>query len=406
MRNAQGIGTGMKITHIITGLAADGAENALYHLLAAMDRREYQNDVISLTDRGPTAAKIEALDVPVRALGMMRGVPNPLAIRRIAKILRRSRPQVVHTWMYHSNLLGGLAAQAAGRIPVIWGIHHSRVDTQDTKRSTVWTVRACAWFSKQLPARIICCANSSELAHVQLGYDSKKMEVIYNGIDTELFRPNPEARLALRSRLGLPPDALLIGMAGRLHRHKDHRTFFAAARLLRKEFSDVHFVLCGEGLVADNAKLAPEIAEGLAGHCHLMGEQREMPAFYGGLDIAANSSLTEAFPLAVGEAMACGVPCVVTDVGDSPAMVGETGRIVPPRQPALMAHAWGELISAGAEARRMLGDAARERVVTRFSVTQFAQQYQSLYRNVASRACGDHKISLAKPEASVPNQTS
>jgi glycosyltransferase involved in cell wall biosynthesis len=137
-----------------------------------------------------------------------------------------------------------------------------------------------------------------------------------------------------------------------------------------------------------------------------MGDQREMPAFYGGLDIAANSSMTEAFPLAVGEAMACGVPCVVTDVGDSPAMVGETGRVVPPRQPALMAHAWGELISAGAEVRRMLGDAARERVVTRFSVTQFAQQYQSLYRNVASRACGDHKISLAKPEASLPNQTS
>ena len=246
----------MKITHIITGLAADGAENALYHLLAALDRQEYQNDVISLTDRGPTAARIEALGVPVRALGMMRGVPNPLAIRRIAKILRRSRPQIVHTWMYHSNLLGGLAAQAAGGIPVIWGIHHSRVDAQDTKRITVWTVRACAWFSKQLPARIICCANSSESAHVQLGYDAKKMQVIYNGIDTELFRPNPEARVALRSRLGLPADALLIGMAGRLHRHKDHRTFLAAARLLREKFPDVHFVLCGEGLTPDNPKLA------------------------------------------------------------------------------------------------------------------------------------------------------
>jgi glycosyltransferase involved in cell wall biosynthesis len=396
----------MKITHIITGLAADGAENALYHLLAAVDRQEYQNDVISLTDRGPTAAKIEALGVPVRALGMMRGVPNPLAIRRIAKILRRSRPQIVHTWMYHSNLLGGLAAQAAGGIPVIWGIHHSRVDAQDTKRITVWTVRACAWFSKQLPARIICCADSSELAHVQLGYDSKKMQVIYNGIDTELFRPNPEARVALRSRLGLPPDALLIGMAGRLHRHKDHRTFLTAARLLREKFPEVHFVLCGEGLTADNTKLAAEIGDGLEGHCHLLGEQRDMPAFYAGLDIAANSSLTEAFPLAVGEAMSCGVPCVVTEVGDSPSMVAETGKIVPPRQPALMTSAWDELIQVGADARRILGSAARERVVTRFSVTQFAQQYQSLYRNVGNRACGDHKISLAKPEASVPNQTS
>lgn len=395
----------MKITHIITGLAAAGAETALYHLLAALDRQEYRSEVISLTDRGATAAKIESLGVPVRALSMMRSVPNPLAIRRIAKILRRSRPQIVHTWMYHSNLLGGLAAQAAGGIPVIWGIHHSRIDSSDTKRFTVWTVRACAWFSRQLPARIICCANSSEVAHVQLGYDPEKMEVIYNGIDSELFQPNPEARPALRSRLGLPLDALLIGMAGRLHRHKDHKTFFAAARLLRAVSPEVHFVLCGEGMAADNPKLAAEVADGLQGHCHLIGLQRDMPAFYAALDIAANSSLSEAFPLAVGEAMACGVPCVVTEVGDSPAIVGDTGRIVPPRQPASLASAWRELIEAGPESRQILGNEARQRVMTHFSVTQFAQRYQSLYRNVANRICDHQKLSLAKPEASVTGQT-
>jgi glycosyltransferase involved in cell wall biosynthesis len=396
----------MKITHIITGLAADGAETTLYHLLAALDRQEYQNEVISLTDRGATAARIEGLGVPVRALAMMRSVPNPLAIRRIAKILRRSRPHIVHTWMYHSNLLGGLAAQAAGRIPVIWGIHHSKIDSRDTKRFTVWTVRACAWFSKQLPVRIICCANSSESAHIQLGFDPQKMEVIYNGIDSELFRPEPEARLTLRSRLGVPPDALLIGMAGRLHRHKDHKNFFAAARLLHRQFPEVHFVLCGEDMVAENPRLAAEVADGLQGYCHLMGLQREMPAFYSGLDIAANSSLSEAFPLAVGEAMACGIPCVVTEVGDSPAIVGDTGRIVPPQQPAAMASAWRELIDAGPEARQTLSKAARERVVTHFSVTQFAQRYQSVYRNVGDGICGHRKISLAKPEASVTSQPS
>ncbi len=395
----------MKITHIITGLAAAGAESALYHLLAALNRQEYQCEVVSLTDRGPTAAKIESLGVPVRALSMMRSVPNPLAIRRIAKILRRSRPNIVHTWMYHSNLLGGLAAQAVGGIPVIWGIHHSRIDSSDTKRFTVWTVRACAWFSKQVPARIICCANSSELAHVQLGYDPDKMEVIYNGIDSELFQPNPDARLALRSRLGLPADVLLIGMAGRFHRHKDHKTFFAAARLLRATFPDLHFVVCGEGLVPENPKLAAEIADGLQGHCHLIGLQHDMPAFYSALDIAANSSLSEAFPLAVGEAMACGIPCVVTRVGDSPSIVGETGKIVPPEQPEAMAAAWRELIEAGPEFRGDLGNQARQRVIMHFSVIQFAQRYQSLYRNVANRICDHQKLSLAKSEASVTGQT-
>jgi glycosyltransferase involved in cell wall biosynthesis len=395
----------MKITHIITGLAADGAETVLYRLLSSLNRQEYQNEVISLTDRGPTAAKIESLGISVRALGMLRNVPNPLAIRRIAKILRRSRPQLVHTWMYHANLLGGLAARAAGGIPVLWGIHHARIDPKETKLFTVWTVRACAWFSRQIPARIICCANSSEQAHVQLGYDSEKMEVIYNGIDTDLFRPDPEARLALRAKLGLAADTLLIGMAGRLHRHKDHRTFFAAARLLHKEFPDVHFVLCGDGLVRENAQISSEIADGgLEGRCHLLGFQQEMPAIYAALDIATNSSLSEAFPLGVGEAMACGVPCVVTDVGDSPMMVGDAGRVVPPRVPALMAEAWRGLMECGPEVRQGLANAARERVMKQFSLSLFTQRYDSLYRRVTSWACGNRKVSLAKAQPSVPGQ--
>jgi glycosyltransferase involved in cell wall biosynthesis len=143
-------------------------------------------------------------------------------------------------------------------------------------------------------------------------------------------------------------------MAGRLHRHKDHKNFFAAARLLHRQFPEVHFVLCGEDMVAENPRLAAEVADGLQGYCHLMGLQREMPAFYSGLDIAANSSLSEAFPLAVGEAMACGIPCVVTEVGDSPAIVGDTGRIVPPQQPAAMASAWRELIGLSERGGRNL----------------------------------------------------
>jgi glycosyltransferase involved in cell wall biosynthesis len=397
----------LKVTHIITGLSAHGAETMLYRFLSASNPQEYQNEVISLTDRGTMAGRIESLGVPVRVLGMRPGVPNPIAIMRLAKMLRKSRPQLVQTWMYHANLLGGLAARLAGDVPVVWGIHHTRIDRRATKRLTALTVRAGAWLSERVPARIVCCSKASEEAHVELGYAQGKMRVIPNGIDLEEFRPDADAGCALRKALGIPSEASVIGLAARFHPHKDHKTFFQAAGLLHKEFPGVHFVLCGDGVVAENHEVAAQVAAaGLRGHCHLLGARSDMQHIYAALDIAANSSLSEAFPLALGEAMACGVPCVATEVGDCATIIGDTGKIVPPQRPELLARAWSELLKDGAEARRKLGVAARARVARYFSLRVCVEQYEALYQSIRQEVDGSQATSMVEHEASTASAKS
>ena len=303
--------------------------------------------------------------------------------------------------MYHADLLGGLAARLAGTLPVVWGIHHTRVDWRETKFLTALTVRICALLSRRVPAAIVCCSKASEEAHLELGYAPAKMRVIANGIDIQEFRPDPDAGVAARKALGIRADAPVIGLAARFHPHKDHRTFFRAAGMLHKEFPDLHFVLCGDGVTPENSEIATEIdAAKLHGNCHLLGAQSDMRTNYAVWDIAANSSLSEAFPLAVGEAMACEVPCVVTEVGDCPTIVGATGRVVPPQRPELMAKAWRELLESGAAVRQKLGTAARERIVKHYSLPVLVEQYQALYRTTIQEARGLEGISVVEHEAS------
>jgi glycosyltransferase involved in cell wall biosynthesis len=391
----------LKVTHVITGLEAHGAEIMLYRFLAASNPRDYQYEVISLTDRGQLAEKIEGLGITVRALGMRPGVPNPLAMARLARMLRDSQPQVVQTWMYHANLIGGLAARLGGHIPVVWGIHHSRIDRREMKALTVLTAKMGAWLSRSLPTSIVSCSVAAEEAHVGLGYAREKMRVIPNGIDIDRFQADPVGGQALRRDLNIPGDAPVIGLAARFHPNKDHATFLRAAGILLKKMPKVHFVLCGDGIVAENAQMAAEIeAAGLNNHCHLLGPQSDMRRVYSAWDIAASSSVSEAFPLAVGEAMACEVPCVVTDVGDCAAIVGETGKVVPPQDPERMAASWQEFLGLGRETLRRLGARARERIATNYSLPALVERYQAIYESVGRASRDSQPAAVVEREAS------
>ena len=377
----------MKVLHLITGLNTGGAEMMLYKLLSHMDREAFQNQVISMTDCGEMAPKIEALQIPVAALGMARGLPSPSAVARLARRMREARPDVVQTWMYHADLLGGLAARLAGGPPVVWNLRNSALARFALKRRTLWTVKMCARLSHRLPARIVCCSEAAARGHADFGYAADKIVIIRNGFALDSYRPDAAARARVRREMGLAEDAALIGLVARFDPAKDHANFLRAAGLLRASHPDAHYLLCGKDVTGENPALAAGVAAaGLGGRCHLLGLRRDIPRLTAALDIAASSSAGEAFPNAVGEAMACGVPCAVTDVGDSALLVGETGRVVPPRDPQALADAWRGMLEMGAEGRGRLGALARRRVETQFDIRAVARCYEELYEELFQEA--------------------
>lgn len=358
----------------------------LYRLLACTDQTAFEPRVISMTNIGPVGEKIRTLGIPVRALGMRRGVPNPLGLLRLARWLSSDSPHVVQTWMYQADLVGGMAAKLAGGMPVVWGIHSTGLDPRSVTRLKIWTVQACAWSSRWLPTRIVCCAKASGKVHTELGYGTEKIVVIPNGADTTAFKPVPEARLSVRKELDLPEGAPLVGLVARFDTPKDHRNFVQAATILHARLPGVRFVLCGDGITWENSQLAGWIdTAGLRSYCYLLGRRQDVPRLTAALDVASSSSFYgEAWPLVVGEAMACGISCVVTDVGDSALIVGDTGRVVPPKDPEALADAWHELLTMSPGERVRLGLAARRRIEEHFSLSDAVAQYEQLYKELAT----------------------
>ncbi len=375
----------VRVVHVINSFEHGGAEAMLCNLLLRTDARWFEPFVVSLIDDLAVAGPIQRAGIPLVTMGMKPGIPDPRGMLRLAKHLRRVQPAVVQTWMDHSNLIGGLAARLATRAKIVWGIHHSNHVKGFAKRSTLATVAACAKLSRRVPSRIICVSEHAAGLYAQRGFAAERITVIPNGFDTGLLRPDPDARRSVREELGLSPDTPLIGLVARHDPLKDHDNFFRAAALLSKQRPDVHFLLCGFGVDRNNSAVTNQVGSlGLTGRCHLLDPRRDMPRIHASLDLATSSSISEAFPLVLGEAMACGVPCVATNVGDSALILGETGRIVPPRYPAALAGGWAALLSMDRAARADLGLTARRRIVERFDLTAVTRRYEAVYDQLAS----------------------
>lgn len=372
----------VKVLYLITGLGVGGAERMLYTLLSRMDRDLFEFEVGSLVPAGKIGEKIRAIGIPVWTLGMKRGFPSPWKLSRLTNELRRSSPHILHTWMYHADLMGALAVRRVGKVPLVWGIRNGSLDRGSTRITTIATARICARLSGSLPDGILYCSHASRESHRRFGYHGKREAVIPNGFDVEHFLPDPGARAAVRRELGLTEDDFLIGLIGRFDKVKDHETFFRAAARLTDRYPNVHFLLCGKGVDSTNARLMNWVREAqLEPKTHLLGLRADITRLVAALDVATNCSRGEAFSLVVGEAMSCGVPCVVTDVGDSARIVNETGFVVPPRDPASLSDAWARMIELGNDNRAKLGALARRRVIDNYRIDKTVALYQDFYRS-------------------------
>ena len=369
---------------MITGLNTGGAETALCRLLESLPPPHFAHVVVAL---GPEAAlstrvaKVAAL----HHLGMRAGRLHLGDLLRLRSILRRVQPDVIQGWMYHANLMATLAVMGLS-VPTVWGIRQTLYSLDHEKAGTRWVIRACAQLSRR-PARIVYNSQLSRTQHVKLGFHDSRALIIPNGFDTRAFMHNPDTRSRVRAEFGISEDTVAIGLVARMHAMKDHANFLCAAARFVTDHTNVEFFLVGDGVDGSSPELMRLVNElQLQSKVRLCGHRTDIAAINNALDIASLSSAWgEGCPNAIGEAMACGTPCVATDIGDVRAIIGDTGVVVPPRDPDALSKGWSKLFALGTEGRRTLGECARQRIASHYSLAANAAAYAELYRSLVRR---------------------
>ena len=360
-----------RVMHVITGLGRGGAENQLAALLRANVPSVGRVMVISLLPGGAHRASLENAGILVHDLGMARGVPGAVALWRLAGLIRRYRPHILHAWLYHAQLLATLGLGISGRwrrTRLIWGVRCSDLDFAHYGRSMRWVARFCGWLSSW-PDAALFNSEAGVAAHRELGFRPRRTELLDNGIDTERFRPDPSLRSQVRAELAIAPTAALIAHVARVDPMKDHATFLAAIDKL--DLAEA--LLIGTGTERLSAP----------SNVHALGPRDDVERLLAAADlIVSSSAFGEGFSNALAEGMASGLPAVATDVGDSARIVGRTGCIVPPREPGLLAEAMDTLLRESKIARATRGAAARRRIEEHFSIARATEAHRAFYASL------------------------
>jgi len=371
----------IRILHLISTTDVGGAETSLARLVTGLDRERFENLVVSMTTLGPVGIELQKAGIRVAALGMHKGLPDPRGIVRLARIVRQFKPDIIQGWMYHANLLSLLFGRGGRK--VFWNIRCSDMDLSQYGSIYRWTVKAGARLSGQSDL-VIANSEAGRKWHERLGYKPRHWQIIPNGIDTDVFKPDPEAGNLIRQELGIPQDATAIGLIARFDPMKDHATFFKAAASLQADRPDLHFILAGRGVEPTNRAIPKMMADlPRPEQFHLLGERTDIPAIMNALNLACLSSISEGFPNVLAEAMSCGLPCVSTAVGDAAMIIAGTGLTVPPAEPQAMATALRELCNLDQTKRQELGRRARLRIIENYSLTKFISSYAQIYQDLA-----------------------
>lgn len=367
------------VAHIITGLNDGGAEGALYRLCQA--DRYAKHVVISMMGAGKYGPLLAVEGVEVVTLNMPQGKVTLRGVYKLWRKLRQLKPDTVQTWLYHADLIGGIAARLAGIKRVFWGIRHSNLSPGTVKRSTILVAKLCGRLSARVPYKIISCSEYAVQTHTAIGYNAGRFLVIPNGYNLEKFQPCPQQAQKLRLELDIPDNAVVLGMVGRFDPQKDHRNLLNALAALKSE-RNIVCLLVGTGMDSTNETLNGWIED--SGTSHLvkrLGRRNDIPAIMSLLDIHTLSSLGEAFPNVLAEAMACGTPCVTTNVGDAALIVGDTGWVVPPQNSAALAQALEGVIEALDNSTNWNARClqAQQRIEENFSIETMVNAYHTAW---------------------------
>ena len=373
----------MHIIHIITSLNDGGAEGVLFRLCKYDNT--HSHTVISMMDYGKYGPLLINSGIEVHCLNMDSGRIRFNDFLKLFKLLRKLNPDIVQTWMYHADLFGGITARLYGVKKVFWNIRHTALLPEDSKKSTRLVAKLCARLSGIIPLGIICCAEEAKRVHINLGYLKRKMTVIPNGYEIKLFKPSEDLRFSFRNEFGLDSSTLVLGMVGRFHPQKNHMGLLEALSIVKNSYYNFKFLLIGRELNRDNQILISEIKRrNLKSNIILLGQRSDISDLMNALDInVLSSSGGEGFPNVLAEAMACGVPCVTTDIGDAALIVNDTGWVSRPNDPIELANT---IIKAIEERNRderlwfLKKQNCRERIVQNFSLYRMIENYHLIWR--------------------------
>jgi glycosyltransferase involved in cell wall biosynthesis len=372
----------IRLMHVISGLDQGGAEAMLVRLVRGLDPASFSQSVVSLTTRGVYGDQLESWGIPLHTLSMTGFASMPGSLAKLYRVMKSQQPEIVQTWLYHADLLGLMAARMVGDASVAWNVRCAGLGPGDVPRSTRYLTRLLVKLSSR-PDAILFNSTAGRHAHLAIGYRPRRSVVIPNGFDLKERRPDQGKRAEFRAEVGGEEGTFLVGMVARSHRMKDHPTFLAAAARLKQQNAAVKFVLVGLNESWENKPLVADIDRlGLRDRMILLGVRNDIPRVMAGLDCLVSTSTSEGFPNVIGEAMACGVPCIATDAGDSRIIVGDTGKIIAIGDAAGVVNGVTQLMAATAEERAATSERCRARIVEHFELGHVASLYADFYRGL------------------------
>lgn len=371
------------ILHVVTGLNNGGAEAVLCRLASFDQAAGNKHHVISLMDRGVYADRLERAGVSVYTLNFPRGKISAKGLLKLHRLIRSIQPDVLQTWMYHSDLIGGLVGRLSGVRAIAWGIRHANFDAAHNSRTTMLLMRICARLSSWLPCKIVSCSTEATRMHQAAGYNADKFVDIPNGYDLQNLRPDSNAGSAVRAELGIGANEFVLGMVARFDAQKDHANLVHALSQIKQRGIPFICLLVGNGMDASNNVLRNWLdTAGIADQVRLLGPRSDITAVMNALDIHVLSSLGEAFPNVLAEAMACGTPCVTTDVGDAALIVGEHGWVVLQQDAGALANGLVEAyksFQAGGNTWEARQVACRKHIMENFELALMCERYRQVW---------------------------
>jgi len=364
----------IKILHIITGLKVGGAENALYRLIVNSPD-SYQHEVLCLTSGGEMHSVFLSSKIKVTTIDFKKSFFSSMYF--LIKIIKSKNPDIVQTWLYHANLIGGIAARCSGINCVIWGLRGTAIPQSILSIHNL-IIKIGALFSYFIPSSIVCNAQTVKNFHIKKKYCNNKIEIIENGFNVHQARLKKEVLL---SEIKVNNEkSLLIGTVGRYDKLKDYPNMVDALSIIMKEFPNVHFIMVGRGLDNSNMELMALLSDSLdISRVHLLGEKNNISSCLIELDIFCLSSRNEGFPNVIAEAMLMKLPCVATNAGDSSSLVSDIGILVPVEDHIKLALGLKYMIEIGNKKRKKIGERSYSHIKSNFSIENNISKFNKLY---------------------------